>query len=234
MSNDHEQSFTVENCHGDSFTVKGSLLNLLKKLLGLDVAAILGERLIYWALCYRQANLEIIGELVQKKLQEKNVTHTRAIKNSFAIEALVSAAYEDRTEFQKIWTNLLSNALDPNFKQPIRTAYIDIIQSLEPIDVQILLFFYENVEKTIRRHGDIKYREVALDPLDTMQPLLMKCFNTNAMTTQASIENLARNKFIKVFDARKIMDDFGYFTVLNEKGTSLTSLGVTFIRACII
>lgn len=75
------------------------------------------------------------------KLEEKynlvKAVDTQSTTLSFGYKLLEKASLEDDDDLLSKWANLLSNATDKNYTGSIRKIYIEILESLEPIDVKI-------------------------------------------------------------------------------------------------
>ena len=56
---------------------------------------------------------------------------------SFGYKLLEKATLEDNDELLNKWANLLSNATDKKFSGSIRKIFVEILESLEPVDVKL-------------------------------------------------------------------------------------------------
>lgn len=70
-------------------------------------------------------------------MREQNITVTRALPLKLAIPLLQGACWEDDDYLQDLWAQLLVNAIDDK-KMEIKKIYIDILEGLTPLEVQIL------------------------------------------------------------------------------------------------
>lgn len=75
------------------------------------------------------------------KLEEKyklvKAGETQPTSLSFGYKLLEKASLEEDDDILTKWANLLSNATDKNYDNSMRKIFIDILDSLEPIDVKI-------------------------------------------------------------------------------------------------
>ncbi len=75
------------------------------------------------------------------KLEEKyNLVKSHDTKStdlSFGYKLLEKASLEDDEDLLNKWANLLGNATDKNFSGSIRRIFIEILETLEPVDVKI-------------------------------------------------------------------------------------------------
>ena len=63
------------------------------------------------------------------------------------------ASLEGNPTLQELWARLMANALDPNFREEIRIAFVSIILELSPLDALILRVLHdmECKKKEMRR-----------------------------------------------------------------------------------
>jgi hypothetical protein len=116
--------------------------------LGSFLAKYLGEGFCHlggtfsdWAQAYRYRNtLKLIDEI-------EKIHKTRCIEGKiipilpkFALPILQEASLEDDDQVRSMWAGLLANTTDPNKRFQLRKLYIEILSSLDPVDVQVLQF----------------------------------------------------------------------------------------------
>ena len=123
---------------------------------------------------------------------------------------------EDDETLQDIWATFMSNILNPNFPLELaRTAYISIIKDFAPIDGKVLFHFYQ--------HPVEEYRSTEF---------VSKSLGIDMEYAEVSIQNLMRlgllSKLVKNSSVY-----VGGFTSLGLSEAYLTSLGVSFITACL-
>ncbi len=68
------------------------------------------------------------------------IQEIKKIPLSYAYKLLDKASLEENDEMIKNWAELLVNSMDKDFKGNIRKIFIDILDSLEPIDAKVLEF----------------------------------------------------------------------------------------------
>ncbi len=75
------------------------------------------------------------------KLEEKynliKSDDTKSTDLGFGYKLLEKASLEDDEDLLNKWANLLGNATDKNFSGSIRRIFIEILETLEPVDVKI-------------------------------------------------------------------------------------------------
>ena len=59
----------------------------------------------------------------------------------YAIPLIQNASQEDNGDIQSLWAGLVANSTDPDKKLNMKKIYIEILSSLEPIDVRVMLYF---------------------------------------------------------------------------------------------
>ncbi|MDB5531751.1 MAG: hypothetical protein JWO28_66 [Hyphomicrobiales bacterium] len=67
---------------------------------------------------------------------------TRPVALKFAIPLLEAASMEDDDYLQDMWAKLLVNAGDARSESDIRRAYVDILESITPLEARILEAIY--------------------------------------------------------------------------------------------
>jgi len=107
-----------------------------------DAAIELGGAVKDWATYFRYNNLLKIQDKVFKLHDKRRLEgKTIVIPPRYAIPLIHNASQEDNDDIQQLWAGLVANSTDPNKKLNVQKIYIEILSSLEPIDVQIMLYF---------------------------------------------------------------------------------------------
>jgi hypothetical protein len=101
----------------------------------------LGGTLQDWAKYFRYKNLLRIQDRVEeihasRQLQGK----TTPIPPRYAIPLIQRASEEDDPTIQELWAALIANATDPNRHLNLNKVLLDVLASIEPLDVAILRF----------------------------------------------------------------------------------------------
>jgi hypothetical protein len=106
---------------------------------------------------------------VEKIIKAKEFSEKmRAISPKLALPIFQYASLEEDESLHDVWANILVTALDPSSQIP-RSAFIDIIRQLEPINVKILSLIYnsyltqlqekkERNEESLERQRDCFFR----------------------------------------------------------------------------
>jgi Abortive infection alpha len=103
-----------------------------------QVSGIVSDRLKF----FRWQRQVRMAEEAEKILKSRGTQETRAVPPKLALPLIEAASLEEDDDLQNLWAKLLANAMDPNFKSELRYTYIDILKSLTPLDVKILMEFY--------------------------------------------------------------------------------------------
>ena len=123
---------------------------------------------------------------------------------------------EDDETLQDIWATLMSNILNPNFPLELaRTAYISIIKDFAPVDGKVLFHFYQ--------HPVEEYRSTEF---------VSKALGIDMEYAEVSIQNLMRLGLLSKL-VKNPSVYVGGFASLGFSEAHLTSLGVSFITACL-
>lgn len=84
-------------------------------------------------------------------------------------QLLQNASIEDEDLLHDLWAELLVAAMDPSIESP-RSAFIEIIKQMEPIDVKIIKYIYDVYESKVKKNngsqneGKNKKKWVAITP----------------------------------------------------------------------
>lgn len=185
----------------------------------------------------RDRCLEIIRE---RKLEG----HFNVVSPKLALPIIENASLEENDELQDLWANLLASALDPNFKGAIRTAYINIIKQLEPIDVHVLNIAYQRYKQWHDGRSSVSVDAVYYSPSKRSIPKnsIMQQLGISAGTYENAIDNLMAVRCVASYmedrdiefvdeslvgtDVERVTIDWRYDSIC------MTSLGVSFVEAC--
>ena len=180
-----------------------------------------------WAKFYRYKNLlkiqDKIFDLHSKRKIEEN---TIPIPPRYALPLIQNASNEDDDKIQNLWAGLVANATNPNKKLNIKKIYIEILSSMEPIDVEILIYMSKQGWHLIPGvpDGGINVERLSTD------------LNQNESDIVFSLQNLHRLGCL-IADFEPTWNDVGKssFGVLvkNKKATFRPSpLGFSLLEAC--
>jgi hypothetical protein len=211
---------------------------------GLDIADKVGS---FFAKVFREPINEISGMItdklrfvrwkrtvqmvdeVNKILEEKKITDTRAVPPKIALPIFEEASLEDDPDLQYLWNHLLANAMNPKFNDEVRYGFIEMIKEITGIEAKLLNTFYEKLSK-----------EGMLRPLSEVfnfcliKEQIIKHLGISPDTYAISVNNLMRMQLLSpAFFESAITSDHGPLTIYKGiDAVTLTPLGVKFVEAC--
>lgn len=102
-----------------------------------------------WVAEHRAECLINVTRKTQEKLDRCGIPkdHLRHCSLKLGIPWVENASLEDDESLQELWANLLANALNPDFKEEIRTAFLGIIKELSILDARILNLFMRLIDR---------------------------------------------------------------------------------------
>lgn len=123
----------------------------LKEIIG-SASIELGGIALDWASYWRYKNLLTLRDRVQRihelrKLNGKPIP----ISPRYAVPLVQAASLEDDDDLGMMWSGLVANATDPNKRFVPKKIFIDVLRSLEPLDLKILQF--------LSRQGWLQFRD---------------------------------------------------------------------------
>jgi len=192
-----------------------------------DAAIELGGAVKDWATYFRYNNLLKIQDKVFKLHKKRKIEgKTIVIPPRYAIPLIQNASQEDNDDIQSLWAGLVANSTDPDKKLNVQKIYIEILSSLEPIDVQIMLYF--------SKQGWHLFSEVPGGGI-TIEKLLSE-LNLLENDIVISLQNLHRLGCL-IADFEPTWNDIGKSSfgalVKNKKTTFRPSpLGFSLLEAC--
>lgn len=190
-----------------------------------EIAGIVTDRLrfIRWKRTVQMA------DEVNKILEEKKITNTRAVPPKIALPILEEASLEDDQNLQFLWNHLLANAMNPNFNDEIRYGFIDMIKNITGIEALMLSEFYKILE-----------REKRITPLSEIQQYSLKKeqlidgLKMSPDQYAISAHNLMRMQLLSPAvlkgGAKLGTEPLTIFKGIDA--VTLTPLGVKFVEAC--
>jgi hypothetical protein len=156
---------------------------------------------------------------LQTETLRYKIEQQKPIPLSFGYKLLDKATLEESDSLISKWAQLLVNSLDSDYNGEIRKIYIDILDSLEPIDAKVLEKIAENTEP--------------VDPL--------KLFETEKKTEiSISVDSLkSLNLIMEDYDEQHVLIPPGdwddptdsYVRGYNNGEFYLTDLGRSFINS---
>lgn len=172
-----------------------------------------------------------MSEEVSGILEQKQIYDTRAVPPKLALPIIEEASLEDDPDLQRLWNNLLANAMNPSFNDEIRYGFIEMIKQITGIEAKLLNMFYE----TLKREGKLL-------PLSNIfnyslsKEQITKLMNISDDIYAISVNNLMRMQLLSpaILKGGVKMGSEPLTIYKGIDAVTLTPLGVKFIEACTI
>ncbi|MBM4064944.1 MAG: DUF4393 domain-containing protein [Planctomycetes bacterium] len=226
MKEEAEAAKEIAIVTGKAIDASVKLGGIFRLIFG-DAAIEFGGAVKDWATYFRYKNLLKIQDKVFKLHKKRNIEgKTILIPPRYAIPLIQNASQEDNDDIQSLWAGLVANSTDPDKKLNVKKIYIEILSSLEPIDVQIMLYF--------SKQGWLLFREVPGGGI-TIEKLSSE-LNLSEDDIVISLQNLHRLGCL-VADFEPNMSNIGkssFGTLVKSEKTSfrLSPLGYSLLEAC--
>jgi len=172
-----------------------------------------------------------MADEVNKILEEKKITETRAVPPKIALPILEEASLEDDPNLQYLWNHLLANAMNPNFNDELRYGFVEMIKEITGIEAKLLNEFYE----VLRRKGKLRPLSDVFQYSLTKEQI-MHVLRMSADMYAISVNNLMRMQLLSPAILKSGGVSSGPEPLTVYKGidaVTLTPLGVKFVEACI-
>ena len=137
MSEEAKAAQEIAKTAGKAIDRVGQLGDFLGKVFGElieDGVGVVADRVKY----YRIERTLLLRDKVEKKLKDKGISTTIPVPPRIGVKLIEEATVSDTDELHTKWANLLTNAMDPNFKGKVKRSYVSILSDIEPIDAHIL------------------------------------------------------------------------------------------------
>ena len=199
---------------------------------GLETAEKAGS---FFAKVFQQPVYEILGMITDKLrfvrwtravkmmdevtriLDERGIQNPRPVPPKIALPIFEEASLEDEPTLQDLWNHLLANAMDPSFNDEIRYGFIDMIKNLTSLDVQILVYSYQELadNANLNSASEISKHLIKKD-------MILDKLKISEEQYSMSIDNLIRMRLAE------------YLIMWSNGSTDyyMTFMGVKFIQAC--
>ena len=199
----------------------------LNEVLG-EGFAHLGDAFADWAQAYRYQNLlKLIDKIDAVHKIRKVEGKTIPLLPKHVLPILEQVSLEDDDEVRLLWVGLIANATDPNIRFDVKKLYIQILSSLDPIDVQILNHLSD--ELLNKKYGLMSGGKLNAETITTN-------LERNLDDVKVSLSNLFRQGLIIDSWEQTLENlDRGYsgFRVENpDSNYRLSHLGEILIKGC--
>jgi len=168
----------------------------------------------------------------------------RIISPQLALPIIANASFEEDDFLQDLWVSLLVSAMDPDCEMP-RSAYIDIIKQLLPLDVRILKILYDKHDpqkdkdsaEYVKKYISSKYKpgmeyvSPSRIPVD-VNNVISAISGLNREIYEIAIDNLVRVGCVSLFRDIWVRFHGDEKRISNYDQVAITALGVKFVEAC--
>jgi hypothetical protein len=170
-----------------------------------------------------------MADEVNKILQEKKVTNTRAVPPKIALPIMEEASLEDDPNLQFLWNHLLANAMNPAFNDELRYGFIEMIKGITGIEARLLNEFYEVLGRDGKLRPLSEVFQYSLTKEQIMQLLLV-----SVDVYAISVNNLMRMQLLSpaILKGGVKMGNEPLTIYKGIDAVTLTPLGVRFVEAC--
>lgn len=143
---------------------------------------------------------------LQAETEKFKIQNIKEIPLSFAYKLLDKASLEENEELIESWAELLANSMDNDFKGKIRKIYIDILDSLEPIDAKVLKFIAskkESIDPTDFYPKEEKEEIlISIDSLKSLN-LIIEDFDEESVSIEPQDWDDPTEKYVRGYDNGK-------------------------------
>jgi hypothetical protein len=171
-----------------------------------------------------------MSDEVNKILEARKITETRAVPPKIALPIIEEASLEDDPDLQYLWNHLLANAMNPDFNDELRYGFIEMIKEITGIEAKLLNEFYE----VLRGEGKLEPLSKLFDYSLTKEQI-MQVLSISADVYAISVNNLMRMQLISpaIIKGGVKMGPEPLTIYKGIDSVTLTPLGVKFVEACI-
>ena len=191
-----------------------------------DSIGLVSDRLKY----FRAEKLALLHQKTQKKLQESGITETVPVPPKVGIPLIENASLEEDDDLHTKWSNMLSNAMNPNNHQTITKIYVSILSEVNPLDIHILDKIYDTLLSK-----ELIYPIENLHKHRLTKENLINVLRISIEDYYISADNLMRSQLIKP----AILKDTGIaagsepITIYKDVDIiTLSPLGAKLVEAC--
>lgn len=171
-----------------------------------------------------------MSDEVNKILEDKKVTDTRAVPPKIALPIIEEASLEDDPSLQYLWNHLLANAMNPKFNDELRYGFIEMIKEITGIEARLLNEFYE----VLSREGKLRPLSDVFQYSLTKEQI-MQVLGITPDVYAISVNNLMRMQLLApaIIKGGVKMGPEPLTIYKGIDAVTLTPLGVKFVEACI-
>lgn len=205
--------------------VGGFITTVLKDSLG-ELGGIITDKLRF----VRWKRLLEMGDEVNEILAARGVVNTRAVSPKLALPIFENSSLEEDAVLQRLWSQLLANAMDPNFNSELRYGFTEMITNITGSEARMLNELYLSL-----------LREGKLRPIESVyensfkKEQVSKVLRMSREQYALAVNNLMRLQLLSpaVLTGGIKMGTEAVTIYKGIDAVTLTPLAVKFIEACI-
>lgn len=186
-----------------------------------NAVGVVSDRIGY----YRLVQFYGLVDKVQKKLADRGVDSPQPVPPKLAVPLLEAATIEDSEVLHDLWSEMLTNFMDPNYAGSRKRAFVTILQDLEPGDVAVLASIY----------GTVLTKDIDTEQTLFPREAICEALNITAEECEISLLNLMRHGCVMPGVLQAEGASVGGHPLSAYKGTErvkFSALGMEFARAC--
>lgn len=198
-----------------------------------EAGGMLADNIRFWRI--KQAIR--LKEKLEEFLRQRGITDKSELPLKLTVSILDGATIEDDDELHTEWAKLLTNAVDPSFKDEVRVAYTDILRSLNAFDARLL----HEIHSVAAAEPDKTIHEAEVNLVEIANRI-----HANKQDTELSRDCLIRQRCIvqtpKMIQPGQYVSHEGRDTKwvtpppqqsgVWENVVTLTQLGAAFVKCC--
>lgn len=159
-----------------------------------DVTGLLSDQLKFYRINLFIRNVQKTEEIL--KARGLKINEIKSAPLNFLLPVYTQLAASENETLSERWATLLANAIDPNYPNLPRTAYVNILNELSPADVLLLEYFFNQTDLT--KETECAVKEILKHVNLTLQEL-GECINNLDRLNLLGVRNAIRTPFTTLY-----------------------------------
>ncbi|MBK9947175.1 MAG: DUF4393 domain-containing protein [Nitrospira sp.] len=183
-----------------------------------------------------------VKEILDQRRKEGNRV---SVPPRMALPIIEAASIESDDFLQDLWANLLASAMNSVTAPKVRSAFVDIIKQLEPIDVKLLEFCYKKYREKraahIARYGEESwYKEKDPTYFEVAKGDITQSLTISGDDYLNAVDNLIRVRLLASYvddnsvetEVDGAQESYEVSLYYGYESLCITALGLTFVKTC--